>query len=627
MPTTNNMPTSTNMPTNDDDMLNDVLIDEPVLHISKVPYSMTESEVMDILKGVNPTSVQVIASGTMGPASGVVHFSSVGDAEKAFAFYNNASLEAYKSHLKLHIKDPNSGGQDLQPAAPSLHVKFPRTTDLNALYQTFRCFGPLYSCKLYYDKAGNPRGQGLIQFFKDVSVQEALKPTAVLSNTYQNNIAHQPQSPGPEGPLVDPCNLFIKNLDANISSSDLFNHFRKFGRIISARVMRDQETGNSKGFGFVSYTNPEEADRAKTAMNNKSLGSKQIVVRLHEPKKLRETKSAATSNNGQTSPTESRTPSRRNSDIYPANAFNDYDQESLAGLAPKARREVLMSELQKRFRNIPSVPQDEVNPIIELLLANKLPEVLHLLKDPHALQHKITEARQLLHKDKSRRNLDESANSYTAPRSTTLNTTSLTQTMLPEREKFLRAIVKFNKRHTEEILELIMSLPKKERSLCYFNAEYLDKKILEAIAALEFTHDDDVVPSISVPPPQFTPRDITPNTTPPVKSPEPTSVQPLVTPPKMTENHYNPNDPLYEETEQFLRMLEQKPVVEQKQKLGDKLFPKVKNLGLKSAQASKVTINLLDTDDLRELAHSMNDPVKFKNKVNAAIIKVSLANK
>jgi polyadenylate-binding protein len=191
--------------------------------------------------------------------------------------------------------------------------------------------------------------------------------------------------------MVDPCNLFIKNLDATISSSDLFNHFRKFGRIISARVMRDQETGNSKGFGFVSYTNAEEADRAKTAMNNKTLGSKQIVVRLHEPKKLRETKSNSNvpSTSVQTSPTDSRAPSRRNSEIYPVNAFNDFDLEALAGLAPKARREVLMSELQKRFKNIPSVPQDEVNPIIEILLSNKLPEILHMLKDPHALQQKV----------------------------------------------------------------------------------------------------------------------------------------------------------------------------------------------------------------------------------------------
>ena len=38
--------------------------------------------------------------------------------------------------------------------------------------------------------------------------------------------------------------------------------------------------------------------------------------------------------------------------------------------------------------------------------------------------------------------------------------------------------------------------------------------------------------------------------------------------------------------------------------------------------ASKVTINLLDTDDLRELAHSMNEPEKFRQKVSAAAEKV-----
>jgi len=101
-----------------------------------------------------------------------------------------------------------------------------------------------------------------------------------------------PTSPGPEGPIVDPCNLFIKNLDSNISSSDLFSQFRRFGKIISARVMRDQETGNSKGFGFVSYSSSEEADKAKQSMHGKTLGTKQIVVRLHEPKKLREAKLA-----------------------------------------------------------------------------------------------------------------------------------------------------------------------------------------------------------------------------------------------------------------------------------------------------------------------------------------------
>jgi polyadenylate-binding protein len=196
-------------------------------------------------------------------------------------------------------------------------------------------------------------------------------------------------SPGPEGPIVDPCNLFIKNLDANISSSDLFNHFRRFGRIISARVMRDQDTGNSKGFGFVSYTSPEEADKAKNSMHGKTLGTKQIVVRLHEPKKLREAK-LANHFNGSTSPSESRAPSRRNSDFYNINTVNEFGQEDLSGLAPKARREVLMSELQKRFKYIPTIPSEEVNPIVEQLLTSKVSEVLSMLKDASLLQQKVT---------------------------------------------------------------------------------------------------------------------------------------------------------------------------------------------------------------------------------------------
>lgn len=196
-------------------------------------------------------------------------------------------------------------------------------------------------------------------------------------------------SPGPEGPIVDPCNLFIKNLDANISSSDLFNHFRRYGRIISARVMRDQETGNSKGFGFVSYTSAEEADKAKNSMHGKTLGTKQIVVRLHEPKKLREAKLANHFNGNPASPSESRAPSRRNSDFYNINTVNEFGQEDLSGLAPKARKEVLMSELQKRFKYIPTIPPDEVNPIIEQLLTSKVPEVLQMLKDASLLQQKV----------------------------------------------------------------------------------------------------------------------------------------------------------------------------------------------------------------------------------------------
>ncbi|RIA86820.1 hypothetical protein C1645_878440 [Glomus cerebriforme] len=80
----------------------------------------------------------------------------------------------------------------------------------------------------------------------------------------------------------------------------------------------------------------------------------------------------------------------------------------------------------------------------------------------------------------------------------------------------------------------------------------------------------------------------------------------------------NTNYEQYKETEEFMETLKNKPFNEQQQKLGDRLFLKIKDLGLKSAVASKVTINLLDTNDLYKLAHYMNDKETLQQMVTAA---------
>ncbi|CAG8537621.1 12428_t:CDS:2 [Funneliformis mosseae] len=387
---------------------------EPKLYVTDFHYSVSEEDLKVPFKDVELISVEIRNTT---PISAVLNFATIDHAEKAFAIYNNSKLETYhnKTYLKLLINDPANASHVNEPSSNAyiLQVKqldIKSTTNFT-LYDEFRKFGPLFSCRLQYQD-NKFRGYALVQFFKQSDAEKAAETMHYTmlggrniqvqfhtkSNNNNNNVPKirtnvanhaAPASPSPEAPFVDPCNLFIKNLDANISSSDLFNHFRKFGRIISARVMRDQETGNSKGFGFVSYTTAEEADKAKSSMHGKTLGTKQIVVRLHEPKKLREAKLANHFNGSPASPSESRAPSRRNSDFYNINTINEFGQEDLSGLAPKARREVLMSELQKRFKSIPSVPSEEVNPIIDHLLNLKVTDVLLILKDAPLLQQKV----------------------------------------------------------------------------------------------------------------------------------------------------------------------------------------------------------------------------------------------
>ena len=74
------------------------------------------------------------------------------------------------------------------------------------------------------------------------------------------------------------ANLFIGNLDLEMDEKTLYETFSAFGHIISTKIMRNPETGQSKGFGFVSYDNFDSSDAALQAMNSQFFGNKVINV-------------------------------------------------------------------------------------------------------------------------------------------------------------------------------------------------------------------------------------------------------------------------------------------------------------------------------------------------------------
>jgi polyadenylate-binding protein len=89
-------------------------------------------------------------------------------------------------------------------------------------------------------------------------------------------------------------NLYIKNLEDDVKEDQLRKEFSAFGTIRSLKIMTDDKK-NSKGFGFICYDAPEEAQRAIAEMNNRPLpgSSKPLYVTFHEPKELRRQKLAA----------------------------------------------------------------------------------------------------------------------------------------------------------------------------------------------------------------------------------------------------------------------------------------------------------------------------------------------
>lgn len=101
---------------------------------------------------------------------------------------------------------------------------------------------------------------------------------------------------------MDYMNLYVKNLDPDVDNNELFNAFRRFGRIVSARVMTNPATGQSKGYGFVSFSNFEDAGNALEDMNGQFLRTKPLIVAYHEPKKPRQEKSTSTTTSSFHSP-------------------------------------------------------------------------------------------------------------------------------------------------------------------------------------------------------------------------------------------------------------------------------------------------------------------------------------
>jgi RNA recognition motif-containing protein len=82
-------------------------------------------------------------------------------------------------------------------------------------------------------------------------------------------------------------NLFIGSLAYATTDDGLRAFFEEVGEIASARVITDRETGRSKGFGFVEYTDEANNQKAIDQLNGKELDGRTITVNLARPKEDR----------------------------------------------------------------------------------------------------------------------------------------------------------------------------------------------------------------------------------------------------------------------------------------------------------------------------------------------------
>ncbi|OJA12539.1 hypothetical protein AZE42_07178 [Rhizopogon vesiculosus] len=763
---------------------------DPLLYISNLPPYVTDENLAMTFQPCAPFRPNITRDGTNRPLSGTIEFKYLEKAEKALATLQSRPIQGLQPPVFLVLSPypPTTPPTPLPPpsALPRLVKHLPVGFSDFQLYDIFRVFGALASTRT---QTGFGSDTGVVEFWREEDAriaEEAMHCAEVegqniavtvyqqrrTSGTASEFSAHAPtfvpsgsvfpypqysppraspypatrgavfvHGPGQQvqlaplsGPgsnshsgLIDPCNLFCKNLDPEINSNDLFAHFRQFGQIVSARVMRN-ENGDSRGFGFVSYQTPDAASAAMRAMNGVVLGSKQLVVRLHEPKQLRQEKLAQRfghnghprSASGATSPTASEggesyvgfssprcVPSvlgspvmghidrpdrgRRGSGSYYNAALSGtlnlpmrYDD--LAALSPVVRKEVLTGELSRRVKAVDTVPTSEVDGIVEYLVSLSLSEAVSGIQDPTKFAEQIATARNSLKppstpsprkspspsNSQDSRLLDPSALNATASApehpstpisipaslSTPPRTSSPSGSVPPisEQDRMVAAVSKFESSRQAELVELLMSLPKRDRAMCLFNTEVLRAKIADAKLVLDSDDGDEEqqkpdTQSVHSAPAQAVP--VTPQAkkttatiedsprTPALSSKGPSAESsPVPATPGSSSSHTiaslarlpaaeiiklansssatglplpKPDPLVIKTTDDFIDGLMDKPIQAQKQQLGDKLWRTIKAFGIKGAP--KLTIALLDQDDLRALAHLMNSyPSVLKEK-------------
>src|SRR3569832_183375 len=81
--------------------------------------------------------------------------------------------------------------------------------------------------------------------------------------------------------------LFVGNLSYQTVENDLQDYFSQAGVVTSVNLMLDKVTGKSRGFAFVEFSTPEEANKAVEQFHNKDFQGRALTVNVARPREER----------------------------------------------------------------------------------------------------------------------------------------------------------------------------------------------------------------------------------------------------------------------------------------------------------------------------------------------------
>ncbi|NWV19855.1 PABP4 protein, partial [Origma solitaria] len=207
-----------------------------------------------------------------------VNFQQPADAERALDTMNFDVIKGKPIRIMWSQRDPSLR----KSGVGNVFIKnLDKSIDNKALYDTFSAFGNILSCKVVCDENGS-KGYAFVHFETQDAADRAIeKMNGMLLNDRKVFVGRFKSRKEREAELgakaKEFTNVYIKNFGDDMDDERLKELFGKYGKTLSVKVMTDP-TGKSKGFGFVSFEKHEEANKAVEEMNGKDINGKMLFV-------------------------------------------------------------------------------------------------------------------------------------------------------------------------------------------------------------------------------------------------------------------------------------------------------------------------------------------------------------
>ncbi|XP_016543147.1 polyadenylate-binding protein 7 isoform X3 [Capsicum annuum] len=267
-----------------------VLTTPSSLYVGDLHPDVSDGQLFDFFSEFKSlASVRVCRDSSTGRSLcyGYVNFVVPQDAVHAIEVKNNSILNGKVIRVSWSLRDPDAR----KSGKGNVFIKnLSDTIESSKLQEIFQKFGNILSCKVVTSEDGKSKGYGFVQFGSEESANAAIeKLNGIMVGDKQLYVGKFVKKtdrvlPNPDAKYT---NLYFKNLDTDILEDHLREKFSKFGSISSLVISRD-ESGTSKGFGFVNFDNPDDARKAVEAMNGSPVGSKTLYVARAQKKAERE---------------------------------------------------------------------------------------------------------------------------------------------------------------------------------------------------------------------------------------------------------------------------------------------------------------------------------------------------